>query len=517
MSRRPSALAALFLAGVWLAASPAQLMAGCGGSEKVGTSETASIGVDSPSPLRRIEPHFFGFSFVSVEFQDSMWNVASRRVESEAVKWLKDFPGAVYRYPGGTESNYFDWKAAVGMPDTRPGRKLVKWKDSVVAKFGLDEYLAFVREVGGQPWYVANLYGEFGKEGDTQKLADEAGQLAAYLRGRGVVLRWELGNELDRGDYGWAVGKYVDKARRVAEAIRLADPQARFVALMEDYDAHWRWRRMRASDYNREVATALGDLASEYAQHSYYDGVNVEVPLSVPNRVAQLCQGIDAAAQAKPQAGGIGIWVTEHARQPVKSAKNADWRPTWSHSANLAAALGVADLMIAAAQVPEVNGLFVHALHGLDVPWPMFHKSEGGARIHPSAVFHALHLLRQSMEPEVLRTVTRSPNKSNYAGGYDVRATVMADAARTRWTVWAVNRSDREQAVVLRIPALAGRQMRAGMRVLGDENLKANNYLDGKRLQPRDLPHADLAFGADGSAAIVIPPQSIAVVRLASR
>lgn len=513
MKSRPSILAAWCLVGLWSLTNSTLLLAACGGSEKVGPGETASIAVDSVAALRRIEPHYFGFSFVWVEFQESIWNAAARRADSTVVKWLRDFPGAVYRFPGGTESNYYDWKAAVGTPDKRPGRKIVKWKDSVVADFGLAEYLALVRDVGGQPWYVANLYGEYEKEGDARKLAAEAGQLAAYLSGKDAMLRWELGNELDRGDYGWGVGKYLEVARPVAEAIRLADPQARFVAIMEDYDAHWRWKRQRAADYNREVAKGLTDLASEYAQHSYYDGVNVEVLITVPSRIAQICQSIEAAEKARPAAGPVGIWVTEHARQPVKTAKNADWRPTWSHSANLEAALGVADFMIAATQVPEIQGLFVHALHGLGVPWPMFHQTKAGTPFHPSAVFLALHLLRQGMEANVMKTVSRSPNLSGYTGGYDMRATVLADADRKRWAVWAVNRANQGRQVTLKIPALAGKTLKASMRALGDENLNASNYLDGTRLQTRDLPMKEMTFGTDGSAQIDIPMHSVVVAR----
>ena len=82
--------------------------------------------------------------------------------------------------------------------------------------------------------------------------------------------------------------------------------------------------------------------------------------------------------------------------------------------------------MIPATQVPEIHGSFVHALHGLDVPWPMSHKSETG-QVHPSAVFWALHTLRQGMEANVMKTASRSANLSGYAGGYDMRATVLAD------------------------------------------------------------------------------------------
>lgn len=493
--------------------------AACTGGERVRAAAAPTAVVDSAVPLRRIEPHFFGFNFVWVEFQASFWNDAAGRVEEEAVKWLQAFPGAVYRYPGGAESNYFDWKAAVGPIAQREPRKAVKWKGPIVARFGLDEYLAFVSEVGGQPWYVANLYGEYGKEGDPQKLAEEARQLAAYLKSKGYpggpILRWELGNELDRGEYHWSADKYLDASRQVAAAIRRADPQARFVAIMEDYDAHRGWRGLSAAEYNRQVAAGLKGVATEYAQHSYYDGVNVEVPYPVAKRISQICNSIEAAEAVRPAAGPVGIWVTEHTRQPVKnSAKNADWKPNWSQSANLEAALGVADFMIAASQVPEVMGLFVHSLHGLDVPWPMFHKNKTGTQTHPSAVYWALRVLRQGMEPEVLRTASHSANAGGYFGGYDFRASVMANPERTKWAAWAVNRSPSAQTIELRIPALAGKRVKANLQVLADDNLNANNYLDGNRLRPRDLPEQVIVFDKTGRAALVLAPQSITAAKL---
>lgn len=495
--------------------------AACTSSERVRAAIAPAIVVDSVAPLRRIEPHFFGFNFLWIEFQASFWNDATGRVEEEAVKWLQAFPGAVYRYPGGAESNYFDWKAAVGPKGQREPRKAVEWNGPLVARFGLDEYLAFVSEVGGQPWYVANLFGEYEKEGDPQKLAGDAGQLAAYLQGKagsgGRVLRWELGNELDRGWKLWRPEKYLAVSKQVAAAISHADPQAHFVAIMEDYDAHrgWGWRGLSAADYNRQIAAGLKGVTTEYAQHSYYDGVNVEVAESVPRRIAQLCSSIKAAEAVQPGTDPVGIWVTEHTRQPVKkSVKNADWRSNWSQSANLEAALGVADFMIAASQIPEVMGLFVHGLHGLNAPWPMFHKKKAGTQIHPSAVYWALKVLRQGMEAEVLHTTSYSGNAGGYFGGYDFRASVMSNSERTKWAMWAVNRSPSAQTIELRIPALAGKRAKANLQVLGDDNLNANNYLDGNRLRPRDQPEQVLVFDKAGRAALILDPQTITAAKL---
>lgn len=508
----------VWLAGLLLCIHCSFAEAACTGSEQVQAAASSVAVVEKPIALRRIEPHFFGFSFVWVEFQESLWNDAAGRVEDDAIKWLQAFPGAVYRYPGGTESNYFDWKSAVGPKEQRAPRKAVKWKGPLVTQFGPDEYLAFVKQVNGQAWFVANLFGEYGKEDDPRQLAEAAGQLAAYFRAKGYtgdrILRWELGNELDRGEYLWSADKYLAASKLAAEAIRRADPQARFVAIMEDYDAHWRWRRTSAAAYNRKVAAGLAGLVDDYAQHSYYDGVNVDVPQSVARRVAQICGSIEAGESARAGTKPVAIWVTEHTRQPVKSAKNADWKPNWPQSANLEAALGVADFMIAASQIPEVQGLFVHALHGLNAPWPLFHKSRTDARIHPSAVYWALSVLRQGMESEVLATASHSGNAGGYFGGYDFRASIMADPGRSKWSAWMVNRASGTKVVELRIPFLAGKKARASLQVLADNNLNANNYLDGDRLRPRDLPERVIEFDGSGRTRLELLPHSITAARL---
>ncbi len=100
------------------------------------------------------------------------------------------------------------------------------------------------------------------------------------------------------------------------------------------------------------------------------------------------------------------VWMTEHnARVPENAWTKPDWKALWPETANLQAAISVADMLIATAQMPEVKGGMVHALHASDGPWPMFHRSRDGNHIYPSAVFYALQMLRTSMLPEVLHTV----------------------------------------------------------------------------------------------------------------
>jgi hypothetical protein len=144
----------------------------------------------------------------------------------------------------------------------------------------------------------------------------------------------------------------------------------------------------------------------------------------------------------------------------------------------------------------------------------MFHKNKTGTQINPSAVYWALKVLRQGMESEVLRTTSYSANVGGYFGGYDFRASVMANPARTRWSAWSVNRAPSAQTIELRIPALAGKRVKANLQVLADDNLNANNYLDGNRLRPRDLPERVIVFDKTGRATLVLAPQSITAAKL---
>lgn len=469
------------------------------------------VNVDTTRTVRKLQPEFFGFNLEWVEFQLSLWDSASRRVNPDVVQWLKAFPGAVYRYPGGTIANSMDWRDTVGGLAERPSRKFVSWTEPFPARFGLDEYLRFVRDVNGQAWYVANIYGGSSGEAPPQTLAKQAGQLSEYLAkkrqdGLPGILRWELGNELDRGEYRWLPEKLAATSKQVATEIQRGDPQAKFVVLMQDYPAQGD-AGITVSQYNRRQSAGLRDQTSEYAKHIYYDGKPGGPP--IPDQVRSICEAVADARNVAPKQTP-SIWLTEHARVPPNAWVDPNWKNSWPRTGDLEAAIGVADMVIAVAQIPEVQGAFVHTLHGTDGPWPLFHKDKGGG-IHPGAVYWVLRILRDSMLENVLPTVTNSPNHSGYDGGYDLRTVAMADAEGRKYSIWAVNRSGQSVAAQLGIPAVTDMKL-AGKHVwLSDGNPRANNYLDGRRLQPTES-RVELTFDQAGSTSVRLPPYSVSAI-----
>lgn len=482
------------------------------GNTRVQSGSAASI-VAGPA-THTIDERFFGFNLELTEFELSFWDRASRRVAPSLVAALAPFTGAVYRFPGGTTANHFDPSSALGAPASRKTARIVDWITLERIDFGFAEYAAFVKAVGGEPWYVLNLYGSIGSEAPLPELVAKAQRAAQAFEALGLKpLRYELGNELDRAEVKWPAARVIEHSRAIARAVRAVDAGARFTGMLSDYDSQAD-RGVTASEFNRAVVTALDDAGvGSWAQHMYYDGPPEGPPL--PNRLAHLCRTVEDIGKA----GGAKdrkaeIWVTEHARWPQPD-RGRPWKSSWRRSADFDAALGTADFVIALSQMPAVKGGMLHALHATAGPWPLLHAGSEKGSFRPSVVFDAYRMLRETLLPGVLGTVTTSPKASGYAGGYDIRASVLGDETGKRFSVWAVNRANRPTSTRLRIESLSNRRATIRIEVLASPEGEASNH-DAMRVVKSTRPPTELQFDADGSASIELPARAVFVATLAS-
>jgi alpha-L-arabinofuranosidase len=451
--------------------------------------------------IKALTPQFFGFNLEWVGFQDDLWDDERGVVKSEVISALTAFPGAVYRYPGGTVANHYEVRAGLGPLAKRPSRKAVDWKPPLVNKFGYGEYSRFLAAVQGTPWVVANLYGNSGGEQDDAFVRNQATHWLDAMGKTGPrPYRWELGNELDRSGYHWSPDKYAHRAKLFAETLSAsADATPFLVAPLEDYDAR---KDMPARTYNAKVASSLGGLTSEYAHHLYYDGPPGGPP--IPHRLRQICQSrsaIKAATGAEP-----AFWITEHARWPEGKINSPQWKDNWHQTQNLEAALSVSDMVIALSQMPTVKGAFLHSLAGTYGPWPLFHKV--GEELSPSAVYWAMRILRESMQDEVLGTTTMSTRRTSYSGGYDIRASVMANRDRTTHVIWAVNRSAESATTKFALDGIAPGKLEIRHAYLSDANPKANNRADGNRIKPAMATNLIITDDT-GVFRLTLPPYSV--------
>lgn len=503
-------LVIVFLIALTTACKPleAASISNCESNLLVAYSDKNTLSTTADSQVMRLlEPNFFGFNLEWVDFQQDMWDARSFQVKPKVVEWLKPFKGAVYRYPGGTGSNHLDWRDTVGSQTLRPKRQRVDWLGPIAPQFGFDEYLDFVKQVNGSAWVVLNINGDYKKEGDHAVLSKDAADWVSYANraaanGKPVVSYWELGNELDR--YKWTAEKYTKIANQTIKAILAREPKTTFVGMLQDYHSH---KEMTVSEYDRTIMTGLQAPVNNYAHHLYYEQ---ERWGSVFERMSFVCKSVNDANAVKIQSPSF--WITEHTRSLSGQENYQQWQNNWPKTSNLEAAIVVAESYIASTQFPEIKGLFLHSLGTAHGPWPLFNATKAND-LHPSVVYWAMRILRDSMLPIVLLSKVESRNDEASIGDHDIRAAILTDAKSQQYVVWAVNRHKKASKLPLKIPALSGKNSLAKFSFIMDANKEANNYLLANNVLPQNFEKM-IAFNAAGEAEVELPPYSVNAIQI---
>jgi len=166
-------------------------------------------------------------------------NVKGMRADTLAL--LKELDSPIYRWPGGNFVSGYNWKDGIGDRDRRPPRKNPAWRGVEHNDFGLDEFLAFCRELGAEPYIAVNSglgdaasaveelqYANGGPDTPMGQRRAKNGHPEPYK-----VKWWGIGNEMYGG---WQLGhmpleKYIQKHNQFADAMRAEDPSIQLVAV----------------------------------------------------------------------------------------------------------------------------------------------------------------------------------------------------------------------------------------------------------------------------------------------
>jgi len=175
------------------------------------------------------------------------------------------------RWPGGNMVSGYHWMDGIGPMDKRMPRWERAWKAWEWNDLGTDEFIAFCRKIGTEPYICVNA-----GEGN----ADEAAHWVEYCNGSADteygklraanghpepyhVKYWGVGNEM----YGdWQLGhlgakQYALKAVEFARAMRAVDPSIKLIAVGVPTD-NW-------GDWNRIVARTAGSYCDYLSVHDY--------------------------------------------------------------------------------------------------------------------------------------------------------------------------------------------------------------------------------------------------------
>jgi DUF1680 family protein/alpha-L-arabinofuranosidase len=166
-------------------------------------------------------------------------NIQGMRADTLAL--LKELDSPVYRWPGGNFVSGYQWTDGIGERDRRPPRKNPAWRGIEHNDFGLDEFMAFCRWLGTEPYIAVNSglgdartaveevqYANGGADTPMGKRRADNGHPEPYH-----VKFWSIGNEM----YGdWQLGhmsqdKYTRKHNDFAAAMRAVDPAIQLIAV----------------------------------------------------------------------------------------------------------------------------------------------------------------------------------------------------------------------------------------------------------------------------------------------
>ncbi|MFH1921909.1 MAG: alpha-L-arabinofuranosidase C-terminal domain-containing protein [Planctomycetota bacterium] len=164
-----------------------------------------------------------------------------RGMRPDTLAELKKLDAPIYRWPGGNFVSGYHWKDGLGPRDRRPPRWERAWEDVEDNDFGIDEFLAFCREIDTEPLIVVNTgLGSLAEAADEVEYVNGGPKTrwgshrarAGHAEPYGVVW-WGAGNEMYGG---WQLGnvpveRYAVRHNAFVQAMRAVDPAIKIVGV----------------------------------------------------------------------------------------------------------------------------------------------------------------------------------------------------------------------------------------------------------------------------------------------
>lgn len=236
----------------------------------------ASLSVDVGVVEHEIDRHIYGTltEHIGRVIYGGIYDEGSRLSDQQGIRQdvlaaTRELGVTNIRWPGGDFASEYHWEDGVGPIENRPRKYNSAWLEEESNHFGTDEFIAFCKKVGAEPYICINA---------GTGTIEEAANWVEYCNGTGNtyyanlrrknghaepygVRFWGLGNEV----YGsWQIGHknaedYTKFAVECAKLMKWVDPTVRLVACGSVDDPAW----------NEHVLTELVNLADYISLHDY--------------------------------------------------------------------------------------------------------------------------------------------------------------------------------------------------------------------------------------------------------
>ena len=204
----------------------------------------------SIDPLRTIAPIdrnvFGGFAeHLGRCIYGGIYEPGSRLADADGIRTdvlaaLRRLRMPVLRYPGGNFVSGYRWRDGVGPKEERQARMELAWHDLEPNTFGTDEFVAFCRKLGAEPYMAVNAGdGDMREARDWVEYANGTQDTALVkLRKRHGheaphrIRYWSIGNEVDGP---WQIGyktpeEYARTYTEFAKVMKWTDPSIQLLA-----------------------------------------------------------------------------------------------------------------------------------------------------------------------------------------------------------------------------------------------------------------------------------------------
>ncbi|UPZ31420.1 alpha-N-arabinofuranosidase [Streptomyces sp. LRE541] len=453
-------------------------------------------------------------------------------LRQDVLDLVRELGVTTIRYPGGNFVSGYKWEDSVGPAEDRPRRLDLAWRSTETNRFGLSEYIAFLKKLGphAEPMMAVNL----GTRGVAEAL--ELQEYANHPSGTALsdlrvahgdkdpfaIRMWCLGNEMDGP---WQTGhktaeEYGRLAAETARAMRQIDPGVELVACGSSGQSMETFAEWEAT-----VLAETYDLVDHISLHAYYEphGGDVDSFLasavdmeSFIENVVATCDHIGARLKSKKRINlSFDEWNVWYLSRTQEEAERnpLDWPEAprlLEDNYNVTDAVVFGSLLIALLR--HADRVTIACLAQLvNVIAPIM--TEPGGPAWRQTTFFPFAQASRHGRGEVLDVRVDSPTyETAKYGETDLLHATAVRAEDGSVTVFAVNRS-RTESLPLEVTLDAlGLTTVTEHSALSDEDPEARNTLtDPERVRPHDVPDTTLQ---NGKLTTTLDPLSWNMIRL---
>ena len=326
----------------------------------------------------------------------------------DVMEAVKDLKPTIIRYPGGNFVSNYNWLDGVGPKEERIPRMELAWGTLESNQFGTNEFVAYTRKIGADPYMSVNM--GTGTIEEARRWVEycnvKEGPFYAELRKKHGypepynITYWSLGNEMDGP---WQMGHlsaedYSKKAREAGKLMVRTSPGIKLIATGSS-----NYRVGADPDYwNHTVLNELKDVIDYIALHIYVGNLDdnyynfMSTPLVLEQRTKVVKGMIDQVMQSANRPGRDSIriaWDEYNVWYRARSGEAARGKRALEEKYNLEDALVVAGFLNAFIRNADVVKM-ANMAQLVNVIAPVFTNEKG---MYKQTIFYPLQLFSNNV------------------------------------------------------------------------------------------------------------------------